>query len=532
MEVVSSVSHARPRKKRKAGPPARNNGNVTQISNTLNSARSQTFTYDTLNRVATAASGTWGEAYSLDAWGNLNQFLPYNNLSLRDKSASQQADASNRIIGFCYDTAGNLLDQGGCANPHAYTYNAENQLTYAGLTNYVYDGEGKRVEKYMLNTQGQITFQELYWYGGGSAPLEETDGTGNLTNSAFHEYVFFGGARIARRDGSSSGDVQYYIADQLGSARVVTNATGGTLSDIDYCPYGAQCYAASDTSGNNYKFTGKERDTESGLDNFGARYDASSMGRFMSPDPIFISKHRIVDPQQWDLYAYVRNNPLNLTDPTGKDLWERGCGNETATCHDDYVGSWDKKHKKFTPTTIQSDQNGNFSGHNVTMTTNGITVDGTYQGVFASGTSPTVVNGTGNLLGFRGTFSSNCVGHCEAEGTLRALPGHSISELLPILRGPNEKGDMLSGHEGDQYRGGNTYGPDIHVSYLPNRDSQSVHFDWRFPFGSNSGLAEHSADFAAGLMDKMTGQKSDPPYDQVGPSLDGAEVMDYPITTN
>ncbi len=70
-----------------------------------------------------------------------------------------------------------------------------------------------------------------------------------------------------------------------------------------------------------YKFTGKERDTESGLDNFGARYNASTMGRFMTPDPIFMTKHRLVDPQQWNLYAYVRNNPLNLTDPTGKDLW-------------------------------------------------------------------------------------------------------------------------------------------------------------------------------------------------------------------
>ena len=67
-----------------------------------------------------------------------------------------------------------------------------------------------------------------------------------------------------------------------------------------------------------YKFTGKERDSESGLDNFGARYDSSSMGRFMSPDPENISAIlNSDDPQSWNGYAYGRNNPLRYTDPEG-----------------------------------------------------------------------------------------------------------------------------------------------------------------------------------------------------------------------
>ena len=71
-------------------------------------------------------------------------------------------------------------------------------------------------------------------------------------------------------------------------------------------------------------FTGKERDSESGLDNFGARYNSSSIGRFMTPDPLpwHASQRRlftryISNPQNFNLYAYVRNNPLNLSDPTG-----------------------------------------------------------------------------------------------------------------------------------------------------------------------------------------------------------------------
>ena len=69
-----------------------------------------------------------------------------------------------------------------------------------------------------------------------------------------------------------------------------------------------------------YKFTGKERDTESGLDYFGARYYASSMGRFMSLDPKQITKQRMNDPQQWNMYSYVRNNPMIVIDPDGKEL--------------------------------------------------------------------------------------------------------------------------------------------------------------------------------------------------------------------
>jgi len=63
-------------------------------------------------------------------------------------------------------------------------------------------------------------------------------------------------------------------------------------------------------------FTGKERDSESGLDNFGARYNASTMGRFMSPDPGNIGVNRL-NPQSWNAYSYSLNNPLSLTDPTG-----------------------------------------------------------------------------------------------------------------------------------------------------------------------------------------------------------------------
>ena len=98
------------------------------------------------------------------------------------------------------------------------------------------------------------------------------------------------------------------------------------------------------------RFTGKERDTESGNDYFEARYYASSMGRFMSPDdPKFSEKS---DPQSWNLYSYVGNNPLSKTDPTGHNWfdingqwqWHKGSdyswtdsGGNAQSSHSDYT---------------------------------------------------------------------------------------------------------------------------------------------------------------------------------------------------
>jgi len=85
--------------------------------------------------------------------------------------------------------------------------------------------------------------------------LLETNTSGSLVN----EYIFFGGKRISRRDSSSN--TQYYFADQLGSARVVTNVSGTILEDCDYF---RRSLGLLSSSVNNYLFTGKERDSESG----------------------------------------------------------------------------------------------------------------------------------------------------------------------------------------------------------------------------------------------------------------------------
>jgi len=97
-----------------------------------------------------------------------------------------------------------------------------------------------------------------------------------------------------------------------------------------YLPFGEELFAGTGgrttaqgyTSSDNVrqKFTQKERDNETGLDFFGARYYGSTQGRFTSVDPVTVTPERFYDPQQFNLYAYTRNNPLRFIDPTGKTL--------------------------------------------------------------------------------------------------------------------------------------------------------------------------------------------------------------------
>src|SRR5207247_1744855 len=112
----------------------------------------------------------------------------------------------------------------------------------------------------------------------------------------------------------ANGTTYFVHKDHLGSSRLLTGLDQSVCDNYDYLPYGEQLTGGNCTI---LRFTGKERDSESGLDNFRARFFGSSMGRFTRPDPIMFSKQKVVDPQQWNMYAYARNNPLRFLDPTG-----------------------------------------------------------------------------------------------------------------------------------------------------------------------------------------------------------------------
>jgi RHS repeat-associated protein len=295
---------------------ASDNGNVYKVTNNRPSAndRSINYTYDSLNRIYEAYTDgdLWGETYSTDAWGNLHGIGNYAGKPAGEmigQGVSSANQFTNVCNSNCYDLAGNLLNDGW----NTYTYDAESHIGNAAGVAYVYDAFGRRVSKsngtnYLFDLNNEV--------------LAELNSGGSVTN----EYVYFGGKRVARRD--VSGNVFYYFADHLGTSRAIVQAGQTTpCYDQDFYPYGrevphtAEVPAFVNTCPQNYKFTGKERDSESGLDNFGARYDSSQYGRFMTPDPEGIAGlTHMGDPQSWNGYSYVRNNPLNLTDPDGMNF--------------------------------------------------------------------------------------------------------------------------------------------------------------------------------------------------------------------
>jgi RHS repeat-associated protein len=190
----------------------------------------------------------------------------------------------------------------------SYTFDQENRLTGAAGYTYPYDGDGNRVRKSNGSTG------TLYWY---MTPgiVGESDLSGNLTD----EYVFFNGERVARK---STNGVFYYFSDHLKTASVVTDSLGIIKSESDFYPWGGELQFVNNDS-NHYKFTGKERDTETGLDYFGARYYSNGLGRWVSADwsatPLPVPYADFHDPQTLNLYQFVGGNPASKADPDGHE---------------------------------------------------------------------------------------------------------------------------------------------------------------------------------------------------------------------
>jgi RHS repeat-associated protein len=299
-------------------------GNVYGITNYKDQDRNQAFTYDALNRLISAQNlGTncaatviggkseyWGNFYGYDAWGNL---LQKSVTKCGAENLIVTADGHNWIhasgTDYQYDAAGNMTFN---ATPPTqnYTYDQENRLTGAAGYAYTYDADGNRA----IKSNGSTGM--LYWYMMPGVVAES-----DLVGTTKSEYIFFDGERAARRDGPTGADgVFYYFSDHLKTASVITDSAGVIKNESDFYPWGGELqFLNNDT--NHYKFTGKERDSESGLDYFGARYYSNGMGRWVSADwsagPATVPYAHLDNPQTLNLYSYVDNNPINGIDADG-----------------------------------------------------------------------------------------------------------------------------------------------------------------------------------------------------------------------
>jgi RHS repeat-associated protein len=106
----------------------------------------------------------------------------------------------------------------------------------------------------------------------------------------------------------------FYAWDHLGTIRLVSNPDRSVLERHDYEPFGVELRPILNQAQNTHQFTGHERDQGSEYDYMHFRYYGSNMGRFMRPDSF---NGNLLDPQSWNKYSYVNNNPVRFNDPTG-----------------------------------------------------------------------------------------------------------------------------------------------------------------------------------------------------------------------
>lgn len=204
-------------------------------------------------------------------------------------------------------------------------------------------------EAMTFSAYGLTGYEVQYWSGSSWVTVPGGSVTGNnkvwrkftfspittskirvLTNASGDGYSRLTEVEAWGYQASSTRSIQWLITDHLGTPRMIVDQTG-TLANVkrhDYLPFGEELFASAGSrsaslgytagDGIRQQFTLKERDIETGLDYFGARYYGNTQGRFTSPDPSLLSG-RYMQPQSWNRCSYVLNNPLRLIDPDGME---------------------------------------------------------------------------------------------------------------------------------------------------------------------------------------------------------------------
>jgi RHS repeat-associated protein len=289
------------------------NGTLNQLKITDNipgTSDSETcnYLYDDLRRLSTANCGTpWSQTFTYDPFGNISKsgtssFIPGYSLTQNQFTSIPGRNVS-------YDGDGNLLTD----NLNTYTWDAYGNMstvnTGSATVTATYDALGRMVEN---NAGGSYT-QIIY----GPQGKKLASAHGQTLVKAFVSLP--GGAKAVY---NSTGLAYYRHSDHLGSSRLASTSARGLYSSTAYAPFGE--VQQSQTSGTaDASFTGQDQDTVSSLYDFQARRYSPSQGRWISPDPAGRGAVSLANPQSWNRYAYVLNNPMALSDSMGLSVHRR-----------------------------------------------------------------------------------------------------------------------------------------------------------------------------------------------------------------
>ena len=267
-----------------------------------------------------AANGNWTRRYTYTEASQLEPAKKSNRLS---STVVGRATAELPPEIYPYDIHGNMLAMAHLAK---MDWGFKDELRHVDLVGggeafYVYDGSGQRVRKVVEKNSGALIEERIY-LSGFEIFRKRQNGAVELERETLH--VMDDKQRIALIETKTidiasplsphSSLVRFQFSNHLGSASLELDDAGQIVSYEEYYPYGSTSYQAgrntAEVSLKRYRYTGMERDEESGLNYHGARYYGPWLGRWTTCDPA-----GLVD--SFSLYVYVRNNPLRFVDPLG-----------------------------------------------------------------------------------------------------------------------------------------------------------------------------------------------------------------------
>ncbi len=270
-----------------------------------------TYTYDKLHRLkseTTDSEGPISENYQII----INEYDSNHQHAIKTLTLNDYKNQNTHSLNYNYDSNGNMLkgyDLTDISHPYErnITFNTDNmpqkiEVNHNGLpvrTDYVYDGNGTRIKKSSGSNNNYYI----------SSHYEVINGTPV-------NYIFAGNMKFAM---FKDNQIYYFHQDHLGSTSLVTSQSNCTTTscspdqNTEYLPYGKERSNTGNVT--NYKYTGQEYDSTTGLYNYNARMYDPVIGTFISPDTIIPDPS---DPQTLNRYAYCRNNPIMYRDPSGR----------------------------------------------------------------------------------------------------------------------------------------------------------------------------------------------------------------------
>ena len=304
-------------------------GNITQLTDTSNTSTSKTLilAYDNLYRLTSASTTTvatntsgYVQTYTYNLIGNITNKSDVGDYSY-DGTDKANPHAATDINGttYAYDDNGNLTSDG----TRTITWNYNNWPTdvviSGATTSFTYDYQGNRIKK--STSTSSVTYINQFYELEGNKKRKYLYGDTDV-------YA------IVEQDGTSSPVVVNIHPDHLSGMSILTDASGSQVELIDYYPFGESRLDETDPSASSSprKYTGQELDEETALYYYGARYYNPKIGRFVSVDPAFLligmqgfeanygkSLEKLLsNPQEFNSYSYVRNNPYRYIDPNGE----------------------------------------------------------------------------------------------------------------------------------------------------------------------------------------------------------------------